>query len=135
MCIYTPAKTINELSNFLSRDQFAKKNLKDGPKSSYQVQDNRPDVFGSPFEQAHDWKAYNRFTVARKVRAFSNFQLIVSKPCEVKKFGSLIDYNCQEAMLQPDLAQVTVLINLQCRERTLWCDQGSISSNESECPS
>ena len=108
-----------------------------------QFQDNSPDVCYSPTEQAHDWKVHNRFTIAGKVRVFKNFQLIVSRACDVKKFGSIIDYDCQEAMLQQDLAEVTVLINLQwqvktaieSRECTLWCSQSPISPNESKCPS
>ncbi len=75
-------------------------------------------MFGSPFEYAHDWKAHNRLTIARKVRLFNNLLLKVGKACELRKFGSIIDYDCKEATLQQDLAQVTILINLQRQVKT-----------------
>ena len=71
-----------------------------------------------PFDQAHDWRAYNRFTITRKLKLFNHFQLIVGGFHPVKKIASIIDLNCQEPMLQQDLAQVTVLINLQWQVKT-----------------
>ncbi len=80
---YTPAKTINELSSFLSRVEYGKKSLKDGSRTLYQIQENSPDVTFCPFDQAHDWKAHNCFTIARKLKLFNNFQLIVGAACPV----------------------------------------------------
>ena len=50
---YTPTKTINELSSFVS-------SLKEGPRTLHQVQEFSPDIAYCPFDQSHDWKAHNR---------------------------------------------------------------------------
>ncbi len=81
---YTPAKTINELSSFLSREEYSKKSLKDGSRTLYQVQESSPDVTYCPFDQAHDWRAYNRFTITRKLKLFNHCQLIVGGTHPVK---------------------------------------------------
>ncbi len=78
---YTPAKTINELSSFLSRKEYGKKSLKDDSRILYQIQEINPDVTFCPFDQAHDWKAHNRFTITKKLKLFNNFRLIVSGAC------------------------------------------------------
>ncbi len=92
--------------------------MKDGSRTLYQVQESSPDVTYCPFDQAHDWRAFNRLTITKKLKLFSHCQLIVGGTHPVKQFGSMIDWSCQEPMLQQDLAQVTVLINLQWQVKT-----------------
>ena len=48
----------------------------------------------------------------------SSWQFIIGKACELKKIGSVIDYDCKEARLKQDLAQVTILNNLQWQVKT-----------------
>ncbi len=89
---------MNFLAFFRERS-MAKKSLKDGSRTLYEKQENSPDVIFCPFDQAHDWKAQNRFTITRKLKIFNNFQLIFGAGCPTKQFGSIIDLNCQEPLL------------------------------------
>ncbi len=81
---YTPTKSVMDLSTFLSREDFGKKNLKYDSKTMYQVQDTSPDVAYSPFEQSHDWEAHNRFTIARKLRLLLKSALLVGEKITIQ---------------------------------------------------
>ncbi len=51
---YTPAKTNNELSSLLSREEYDKKSLKDSSRALYQVQEISRDVAYCPFDQTYE---------------------------------------------------------------------------------
>ncbi len=106
-------RNVTDLSTFLSRENFGKKSLKDGLKTVFQVQDTSPDVACSPFDLPQDYKAHNRFTMARKVRLLSKTTLFIGDKVAAKTFGSVIDYKCDEPMLQHDLTQITLVIDSQ----------------------
>ena len=96
-----------------------RKILKEGSNHTFQVQESSPDVGYSPFGQTQDWKAYNRFTVTMKAKLFSDCRMSVGLKHTLKKFGSIIEFNCTELMFMQDVTNVTVTLRRSCNIRTI----------------
>ncbi len=85
---------------------------------TFQVQDSSSDVGYSPSESAQDWKALNRFTIARKVKFFDGCAMVIGLAGTPKKFWSLIDLNYGEQTLKQDITDITMVIRRSWQVRT-----------------
>ncbi len=74
----------------------------------FQVQDSSSDIGYSPLEQAQNWKAFNRFTIAKKVGLFDKCAMVVGLGTP-KEFGSLIDLKSGKSMLKQDFTDITMV--------------------------
>ena len=101
-----------------NREDLNKKSFKEGSRTTFQIQDSSSDVGYCPFEQAQDWKAFNRFTIAKKAEVFNSMAIVLGLEGTPKQFGSLIDLKCDEPMLKQDITDIRIVIRNSWQIRT-----------------
>ncbi len=101
---------LHEFSTLHKREDLNKKSLKEGSRTTFQLQGSSPDVGYSPFEQAQDWKALNRFTIAKKARVFDRTAMVIGLAGTPKHVEGLIDLKCDEPTLKQDITDSTSVI-------------------------
>ena len=87
--------------------------VNEGTQNNNIVEEETPDLAYGPFDQTSHYDAYNRYTICRKLLAFTQMQTIVGGRLPAKNLGSIIDYNCNVDLLKHELIEVSSILHSQ----------------------